>query len=139
MEDDIRALSRGKRVDTKEWVIGYLRALDPIRFSMKMGGDADYESLVEIDVETYGKCTGLRDKNKHLVFEWDIVKGKNNGLYMVFFSTIHQKFVLLPLSGKGDGYIPRMFIKTMKNFEVVGNQIDSPELLKGDNTENEMR
>lgn len=135
MGDDIRAMSRGKRSDTKEWVIGYLRAVDPFRFSMKM--DTEGESLVEIDVETYGKCTGMSDKNNVRVFEGDIVKGKNNGLYLVYFSTIHQKFVLLPLSGKSGSL--RMFVKTMRNFEVVGNQFDNPELMKGFDDDNEMR
>lgn len=137
MGDDIRAMSRGKRIDTKEWIIGYLRAVDPFRLSIKMEVDIDRGSLVEIDVETYGKCTGLSDKNKVRVFEGDIVKGKNNGLYLVYFSTIHQKFVLLPLSGKSGSL--RMFVKTMRNFEVVGNQFDNPELLKGADNDNKVR
>lgn len=135
MGDDIRAMSRGKRSDTKEWVVGYLRTIDPFRFSIKMGSDIDRDILVEIDVETYGKCTGLRDENKKLVFCGDIVKGKNNHLYLVYLSPIHQKFVLLPL-GERSGSV-RMFVRTMRNFEVVGNQIDNPELLKG--ADNEMQ
>ena len=74
-----RDLSRGKRLDSGEWIYGYYCRIS------KAGNDKHYiiPSFasavygVEVDPATVGQCTGLEDKNGKLIFEGDIVKGHN--------------------------------------------------------------
>lgn len=69
MED--RYLFKAKRVDNREWVVGYLYRLSennpPFIMLHKYG-----ESY-EVDEHTICQCTGLKDKNGNLIWENDIV------------------------------------------------------------------
>jgi len=82
------------------------------------------------------QCTGLKDKNGKLIYEGDIVKNNQNSLYSVEFEEFaHQtKFCLKRVetpdyyphisTWQGIGY------KDQKNFEVIGNIYENPELLE---------
>ncbi len=124
--DNHRGIWRGKRTDTKEWATGYLRKIDP--FVLCPHCDRDGEKGVEVDGDTLGRYTEHHDKNNNLVFAGDILKSRSNQLFLVEYNLTHLDFTIRPLKKKP--YI-RMLIGSLRNFEVVGNVHDSPELMKG--------
>ena len=94
-----------------------------------------YPDWYEVDPETVGECTGLRDKNCKLIFEGDIIKipddfdefGMNAGeIYQVYFCC--GGFRLKPKYSKARGY----WLEDDKTVEIIGNIHDNPELLKGE-------
>ncbi len=140
-------LFRGKRKDNGEWVEGwittqYKKGFDgEILFTrIKSNVFGGGEHLV--DTETVGQCTGLKDKNGKLIFEWDVVKadgyifivqfGKCGGVandenygymgyYLDGFDSITKDALRLGL---------RNDICYFTDIEVIGNIHDNPELLE---------
>ncbi len=121
-----RGLWRGKRTDTKEWITGYLRKIDP--YVLCPHCDRDNETGIEVDGETLGRYTEHHDKNGNLVFAGDIIKSRSNQLFLVEFNITRLDFAIRLLTKKP--YV-RMLIGSLRNFEIVGNIHDSSELLKG--------
>lgn len=84
----------------------------------------------EVDPETLGECTGVKDKNRKLIFEGDIV---NVGIYT---GNLKSENGVITYDNKGAVF----FVKysTCENYfddedeiEVIGNIYDNPEMLKG--------
>lgn len=120
-----RGLWRGKRTDTKEWITGYLRRIDP--YVLYPHCDRDNETGTEVDGETLGRYTERHDKNGNLVFAGDIIKGRSNQLFLVEFDITHLDFAIRPLVNKPP---LRMLVVSLWSFKVVGNIHDNPELLE---------
>lgn len=130
---------RGKRIDNKKWVYGYLADEDYIN---------DINSIdlssIEVDRDTIGQFTGLFDKNRKEIYEGDIVERivHQNPCFgfignVVFNSDIalfcveHNEFgpnsstpFVMPDDWK-DKYSNRLECE----FEIKGNIYDNPELL----------
>ena len=78
-----RYLFRGKDIKTGKWVQGaYATGDDVIYTWLPKGYNPDEASLhlYEIEPDTVGQCTGLRDKNGTLIFEGDIVSSNANAI-----------------------------------------------------------
>lgn len=129
-------LFRGKRKDTGEWVEGYLAGCglicpnepeDTYNATGDYYGQTPYVGFVEVDPDTVGECTGLRDKNGKLVFEGDICK-VGNLIYKVEF--IHSCWWFTILSDKVY-CCPAFNSHCGERCEIIGNIHDKPELLKG--------
>ncbi len=87
-------LFRGKRIDTGDWVEGayyhqkqfYGEPCDEhyiIASNEDLGYDQAFE-YYEVIPETIGECTGLRDKNGKLAFEYDITEDQLGRRWIIF-------------------------------------------------------
>jgi len=139
-----RVLFRGKRIDGGGWTTGLL-----CDFSHEMGGNKLIAATIkcrpgdsrEVDPETIGQCTGLRDKNGVLIFEGDI-------LLLKMFDILEDKHIEYHLlveyslrDGCWLGVYKGRTAKThlgqglVRDLELIGNVTDNPELLKAGDAE----
>lgn len=142
MED--RYLFKAKRLDNGEWVTGqYVKGLDMYDKEVHLifepttifysSGETDGWS--EIDPSTICQCTGLRDKNGNLIWENDIVAywdtySTESGLaeadcdgQVVWEDETMSFQVTNRLSAES--------YEVLAECSVIGNIIDSPELMGG--------
>ena len=128
-------LFRGKRSDG-EWAFGSLLKVtfDGTTYNLTFAdnflfvlGQAKAMEHAAVIPETVGQFTGLTDKNGKKIFEGDIVKAERicNGLYwtgcVVWW---HGCFAIQGI--KDSNNVPA--IDLFRNYEVIGNIHDNPEL-----------
>lgn len=117
MED--RHLYRGKRTLTDNmWVY--------------WDGFSGVQPNTVIEEETICQCTGLKDKNGKLIWENDILSGHIDD---EFPEDETRKRVVWHENGwctnePGCDYYEKLDDFDSENFEVIGNEIDNPELLE---------
>lgn len=117
MED--RHLYRGKRTLTDNmWVY--------------WDGFSGVQPNTVIEEETICQCTGLKDKNGKLIWENDILLGHIDD---EFPEDETRKRVVWHENGwctnePGCDYYEKLDDFDSENFEVIGNEIDNPELLE---------
>lgn len=85
-----------------------------------------------IEEETICQCTGLKDKNGKLIWENDILSGHIDD---EFPEDETRKRVVWHENGwctnePGCDYYEKLDDFDSENFEVIGNEIDNPELLE---------
>mgnify|MGYP002623753056 CR=1 FL=1 len=125
-------LFRGKRTYNGEWVEGYYCR------AFRWTGDEEPQPAIQesgcfmfrlVDPSTIGQYTGLTDKNGEEIFEGDIVEGpdfdEEDGYGVIEWDEESARFTI---SGNGltvdfDNYWGR-------DFMVIGNVTDNPELLE---------
>ena len=130
---------RGKHITTGEWLYGshYDDCGEEYILPNMPGSAVDYEDY-QVDPNTVGQYTGLKDKNGKEIYEGDILTNERGDiLHVVAYSEEEARFV---------GIIPSLKEKSGKPFttglnqpwltnkekKFIGNIHDNPELLKED-------
>lgn len=126
-----RHLFRGKRIDNGVWACGYLYGIWEKRYIL-WGMFNDIPGMIKVDQATICQCTGLKDKNGKLIWENDILSGHIDD---EFPEDETRKCVVWHENGwctnePGCDYYEELDDFDSENFEVIGNMIDSPELLE---------
>jgi uncharacterized phage protein (TIGR01671 family) len=123
---------RGKPIDKKagNWMYGSLvfkrNGTPCIHFYDP--NPQKFECIYEVDPETVGEYTGLKDKNGKEIYDGDIVPidGYNGVVYRHECGDWRaDKFILWEWIDKS---------KHVNEWEVIGNIYENPELLKGGDT-----
>ena len=145
-------LFRGKRCDNGEWVKGYyIRAehhwhkhgihKDWITLGASAnGGWFVLHNKYAVNAETVGQFAGLTDKNGKKIFEGDIggykqVDGaKRNGKPITCIGKVvyNVKTASFAVESKDETGCKYFDYFPIKDFEVIGNIHDNPELLRGE-------
>lgn len=139
-------LFRGKRIDNDKWVEGAYFKHDTLQVCFSSDDpkpkhliirdgfcDWGFEPPihgVEVDPSTVGECTGLKDKNGKLIFEGDIVGFLWADAAMNFrIDFVSGEFLAVPVEQRKGVWAIRISGQG-KDFEVIGNIHDNPELLE---------
>lgn len=120
---------RAKSVKTNEWVYGSLLR-DEIQKKYYI---VDNESGVgkEVDENTIGQYTSLKDKNGVKIYKGDILKYSDEDTAIVVFNEKYSYFMVKPIQ---DFYFDSDVLGHTIEYnqvEVIGNIYDNSELLKG--------
>jgi uncharacterized phage protein (TIGR01671 family) len=143
---------RGQRVDTKEWVYGYLIecGITGESYIFPIGNDVNESERVgeegclrivtyEVIPETVGQFTGLKDKNEKEIYESDLIEIKTEKHHFVSEITWDSDIGGFEFQDTENTYCGLDAIKIFKNgsslyggyVEVIGNIYQDPELLQG--------
>ena len=128
-------LYRGKRCDNGEWVEGNLFIPDEVTHRKApteiLVGTNVVRISYEVDPDTIGECTGLKDKNGKLIWEGDIVRCGTGRICKVTFFTSPgvSGFDLVAIGGFNEPP-PHNWV-LFADTEIIGNVVDNPELLEG--------
>ena len=125
-------LFRGKRVDNGEWVYGsFIPDLMEIHYGDKdldgfikpFGKTKEERVMVEVERNTVGQYTGLKDKNGTRIFEGDIVTCD-------YFCGVVNFYEGTWCVTEEDNY--HDYLYDVIDLKIIGNICDNPELLKGE-------
>lgn len=131
MED--RYLFKAKRLDTHDWILGFLSMHKTGKYFIRpIGGSA--LSSEEVDKNTICQCTGLKDENGKLIWENDVARvcwQDNEAQCEEIAQVALDKFGYYPWLDEYycDGC--NLFNK-VRDIEVIGNIFDNPELLESE-------
>ena len=120
-------ISKAKRIDTGEWVEGYIIECDRSDSGYCIWRKIENEyHMTDIVVESICRSTGLRDRNNELIFENDILSDGYK----------QRKVVWNNLNNHAPGWYTEWedgvttHSNWWSNLEIIGSAIDTPELLK---------
>lgn len=111
---------RGKSLNTGEWVKGYYLVnrgghyIAPDEFVNPLAKPSDYE----VDPDTVGQYTGVKDIEGKEIYEGDVLRGHDT---YVKWSQFNATYTIAGLE---------LYRATMFGAKVIGNIHDNPELLE---------
>jgi len=137
MEREIKF--RGKSIDGGDWVFGLITQYQgKLLITNEVIEHPSYQDPAgtwiynekEVHPESVGQYTGLKDKNGKEVYEGDVISSDqwNPKNYKVIFET--GEFCFVSIKGVESPYTND--IRYVKDFEVIGNIYENPELLSED-------
>jgi len=132
---------RGKRKDTGEWVYGWYvkdwdgRSYIITKFGPYITGCSDCgahdQDIYEVDPETVGQYTGLKDRHGQEIYEGDILRDDEMGLNVVRWE---DGSFWLEMFYEGNQSLMEHLSDYNEVCEIIGNIYENPELLKGEET-----
>lgn len=127
-------LFRGKRLNNGEWVYGFyaheLRGEHYIHADEGAWYDGPMLTMVEVERETVGQDTGLKDKNCKDIFEGDVLHWDFHwGWYVGYENGAFRKIPLSNIQRINWKHYP-LEQEGLKTWEVIGNIHDNPELVE---------
>ena len=132
-----RYLYKAKRIDTGEWVQGYMS----YPFCAKKGNESYYfyakDSLgffcrCVVEPSTICQCTGLKDKNGDLIWENDIVNCTDAECCGYISWNESEAGFYFNVLLEGGGFDEEHIYDYQDCMEVIGNIFDNPELLESE-------
>ena len=121
---------RGKRKDNGEWVYGSL-VKTFIMTSIVFETYEGYFHELEVQPETIGQFTGLKDNTGKEIYEGDIVFGIIIGNSIPTMGEIVYDANYQMYSSKNLAGITPLY--KIRNYDVKGNKYENPELLEASN------
>lgn len=122
-------LFRGKRVDTGKWIEGVAFTHDKdeclILFQHPIDGSL---TGYEVDPETVGQYTGLKDKNDKKIFTGDILTDAWGKKLTVYFDSCYLQIRAKEIGSSLTNSIS--YYANISKLKVIGNIHDNPELLE---------
>ena len=130
-------LFKAKRKDNGEWVEGYYYQIWQQGYIL-WGMINNMPDMVEVNPNTLCQYTGLTDKNGKKIWENDIVKNKKRTEGFDWYKVVWRKdfadFGVEPIKPKFEAKYPMGLSDELtiygRDYEVVGNVFDNPELLE---------
>ena len=131
-------LFRGKsKVQGSEWLYGDVLIYENSAQIWEAINNRKHNSVVSL--ETVGQYTGLTDKNGKKIFEGDIGRYKQtdgakiNGKPIICIGKVvyNEKTASFAVDSKDEIGAKNYDYFPIKDFEIIGNIHDNPELLKG--------
>lgn len=134
-------LFRGKEIDNREWVYGYVVSVADISratiYAPQDPKECDWATLpFLVDPDTVGQFTGLLDKNGNKIFEGDILKTEYSKVICEFgsgdFSNgchSYQGWCFTDLEQDDSLRSNYNDSRYVQEYSVIGNKWDNPELL----------
>jgi uncharacterized phage protein (TIGR01671 family) len=147
----MKRIFRGKRINNGEWVYGYL-FLTSFNSATRIGlthciqvinDDGVSYKTFEVNPDTVGQFTGLKDKKGVDVYEWDVVRlnTKDNVFISITLSNQAGKAIKPPKTMNSvvefeNGSFGFLWMYgyegleiSFEKTEVIGNKFDNPELI----------
>lgn len=122
-------LHRAKRTDNGEWIEGYLYRLSEEHSPLIMIKNKNGESH-EVDENTICRSTELPCNNQTCVWEHDIVRTEfSDGEYICVIEYNKEKACFMTVVPCESNYPYNIDAEELKNYDVIGNRFDNPELL----------
>ena len=131
MED--RYLFKAKRLDTNDWILGFLSMHKTGKYFIRpIGGSA--LSSEEVDRNTICQCTDMKDKNGKLIWENDIMVTHLDDNYpedKTYIRILWDRGRICSIETGSEDIIPISKFER-DHFEVCGNIFDNAELLESE-------
>lgn len=135
---------RGKRVDTGEWVYGDLvrNCLNIASNIINVGIKKENSNTVEVDPETVGQFTGLKDSKGVEIYEGDVLRIRGEGYYSNNTISLDDEWEYIGkvsfkvfswfvgLIDSGVLFYDLLEEAPIDDMEVIGNIFENPELLE---------
>lgn len=110
-----------------EWVEGGIVQCDNGRDTLIISAYSDTcSSTYHVLPETIGQFTGLRDKNSKEIYEGDIIRLHDVGVFYIKYNEERCQFELYDF----DGFADKLWELYSDRYEVIGNIFDDSKLLK---------